>query len=151
MRGVAFAAVMLLWPGHVLAAAALFPIFPQNVIPPYLDQPDLANPTPWVIKVWLQSEDLPEGCVYQNPDPACKTETLFITIADDAPGAKPFGYFTETGFSWRVRSIAAGPDCALLTLSEQTRGPPYLTDEQSYWPNHETTVCLSPRGISGTK
>ena len=32
MRWVAFAVVMLPWPGHVLAAAALFPIFPQNVM-----------------------------------------------------------------------------------------------------------------------
>lgn len=148
MRWVAFAVVMLPWPGHVLAAAALFPIFPQNVIPAYLDQPDLAYPTPWVVKIWLESDDLAEGCVYQNPDPACKTETLLITIADDVPGAKPFGYFTETGFSWRVRSISQGPNCALITLNEQARGPPYLTDEQSYWPNRESTICLSPTGIA---
>ena len=114
-------------------------------------QPELDNPSDYVVVVWMVEDHEVEPCARGDARPACKAKAIYVAVSSERAPPKRFGFRTQDGYDWRVTRIAkpaSGADCVEFTFSDEVRQGEL---RNGAWPRREMKTCVAPTGFMEPK
>ncbi len=114
-------------------------------------QPELDNPTDYVVVVWMVEDHEVKPCPRTDARPACKAKAIYVAVSSERAPPRRFGFRTQDGYDWRVTRVAkpaSGADCVEITFSDEVRRE---TMKDAEWPRREVKTCVSPTGFTEKK